>query len=52
MTWITILWPMVTGACLTMALIHLRTGLRQRPGTAHLLFSLNAFVVVVFPVLN
>ncbi len=52
MTWITILWPMVTGACLTMALIHLRTGLRQRPGAAHLLFSLNAFVVMVFSCLE
>lgn len=52
MTWITILWPMVTGACLTMALIHLRTGLRQRPGAAHLLFSLNAFVVAVFSCLE
>jgi PAS domain S-box-containing protein len=52
MTWITILWPMVTGACVTMALIHLRTGLRQKPGAAHLLFSLNAFVVAVFSCLE
>jgi PAS domain S-box-containing protein len=52
MTWITILWPMVTGACVTMALIHLRTGLRQRPGAAHLLFSLNAFVVAIFSCLE
>jgi len=52
MTWITILWPMVTGACVTMALIHLRTGLRQRPGAAHLLFSLNAFVVAAFSCLE
>jgi hypothetical protein len=52
MTWITILWPMVTGACVTMALIHLRTGLRQKPGAAHLLFSLNAFVVMVFSCLE
>jgi PAS domain S-box-containing protein len=52
MTWITILWPMVTGACVTMALLHLRTGLRQRPGAAHLLFSLNAFVVAVFSCLE
>jgi signal transduction histidine kinase len=47
MTWITILWPMVTGACVTMAVIQLRIGLRQSPGAAHLLFSLNAFLVAV-----
>lgn len=52
MTWITVLWPMVTGACVTMALIHLRTGLRQRPGEAHLLFSINALVVAVFSCLE
>ena len=28
MTWVTILWPMVTGASVTMALIHLRIGRR------------------------
>jgi two-component system, LuxR family, sensor kinase FixL len=48
MTWITMLWPMVAGACLTMALIHLRIGVRRRPGAAHLLFSLNAVAVAVF----
>lgn len=48
MTWITILWPMVAGACLTMALIHLRIGIRRRPGAAHLLFSQNAVAVAFF----
>jgi two-component system, LuxR family, sensor kinase FixL len=48
MTWITMLWPMVAGACLTMALIHLRIGIRRRPGAAHLLFSLNAVAVAIF----
>ena len=52
MTWIDFLWPMVTGACVTMGVIHLRTGLRRRPGTAHLLFALNAFVVAVYSVLE
>lgn len=42
------LWPMVAGACLTMALIHLRIGIRRRPGAAHLLFSLNAVAVAVY----
>jgi predicted NBD/HSP70 family sugar kinase len=27
MTWINFLWPMVTGACLTLALINLRLGI-------------------------
>jgi signal transduction histidine kinase len=41
---------MVTAACVTMGLIHLRTGLRRKAGTAYLLFSLNAFVVAVYSV--
>jgi len=52
MTWVTILWPMVTGACVTMALIHLRIGRRNTPGTAQLLFSLSAFVVAAFSCLE
>ncbi len=48
MTWITYLWPMVTAACLTMGLIHLRIGLRRTPGAAHLLFALTAFVMTAF----
>jgi two-component system sensor kinase FixL len=39
MTWITMLWPVVTGACLTMSLVNLGIGLRQKPRAAHLLFS-------------
>ena len=38
MTWMTIAYPMAIGACVTMALIHLRTGLRRTPGEAYLLF--------------
>lgn len=48
MTWITIAWPMAIGACVTMGVIQLRVGLRRTPGTAHLLFALNAFVVAVY----
>jgi PAS domain S-box-containing protein len=44
----TIAWPMAIGACLTMAFIHLRIGLRTAPRVAHLLFSLNAFVTAVY----
>ena len=43
----TIAWPVAIGACVTMALIHLRIWLRTAPRSSHLLFSLNAFVVAV-----
>jgi len=52
MTWMTILWPMVTGACVTMSLINLGIGLRQKPRAPYLLFSLNAFAVGVFSCLE
>ena len=39
---------MAIGACLTMGAIQLQVGLRSKPGTAHLLFALNAFVVAVY----
>ncbi|HMH12623.1 MAG TPA: ATP-binding protein [Edaphobacter sp.] len=52
MTWMTILWPMVTGACVTMSLINLGIGLRQKPRAPYLLFSLNAFAVAVFSYLE
>jgi two-component system sensor kinase FixL len=42
MSWIDLLWPMVTGACLTLALINLRLGLAGAPRAPHLLFALNA----------
>jgi len=29
MNWIDVLWPIVTGVCLTLALIHLGTGLKK-----------------------
>jgi len=52
MTWITFLWPMVTAVCLTMGLIHLRIGLRLKPGAAHLWFALTAFVMTAFSCLE
>ncbi|HYN79574.1 MAG TPA: ATP-binding protein [Lamprocystis sp. (in: g-proteobacteria)] len=45
MSWITIAWPMVAAACLTLGLIELRIGLTQPPRAARLLFALSAFVV-------
>jgi two-component system, LuxR family, sensor kinase FixL len=52
MTWMTMLWPMVTGACITMSLINLGIGLRQKPRAPYLLFSLNAFAVAVYSFLE
>jgi signal transduction histidine kinase len=43
MNWITIAWPMVAAACLTLGMINLGIGLAQPPRAARLLFSLGAF---------
>jgi two-component system, LuxR family, sensor kinase FixL len=45
MNWITLTWPMVAGACLTLGLIELRIGIAQPPRAARLLFALSAFTV-------
>jgi len=45
MNWITVTWPMVAAACLTLGLIELRIGLAQPPRAARLLFALSAFTV-------
>ena len=45
MNWITLTWPMVAGACLTLGSIELRIGIAQPPRTARLLFALSAFTV-------
>ncbi len=50
MNWIDFLWPMVTGACLTLGLINLRIGFVERPRAARLLFSLSAFAVALVSV--
>ena len=47
MNWIDFLWPMVTGACLTLGLINLRIGFTEKPRTARLLFSLSCFAVAL-----
>jgi hypothetical protein len=31
MSWIDLLWPMVTGACLTLGMINLRIGFAEKP---------------------
>ena len=45
MNWITVTWPMVAAACLTLGMIELRIGIGQRPRAPRLLFALSAFAV-------
>jgi len=45
MNWMTITWPMVAAACLTLGLIELSIGLSHRPRAPRLLFALSAFTV-------
>ncbi len=47
MNWIHFLWPMVTGACITLGLINLRIGFVEKPRAARLLFSLSCFAVAL-----
>ena len=48
MNWITVSWPMVAAACLTLGLIELRIGLAQRhQRAARLLFALSACAMAV-----
>ena len=50
MNWIDFCWPVATGACLAMGLIHLWTGLRGAPKRANLLFALNAVLIAAYSV--
>lgn len=43
MNWITVTWPMVAAACMTLGLIELRIGLTRPVDRARLLFSASAF---------
>jgi two-component system sensor kinase FixL len=45
MNWMTITWPMVAAACLTLGLIELSIGLSRRPRAPRLLFAVSAFTV-------
>jgi hypothetical protein len=45
MTWMTIAWPMVTAACLTLALIYLGIACGQTQRAPHFFFFLNALAV-------
>jgi PAS domain S-box-containing protein len=50
MSWITIVWSMVTSACLTLALTHVVIWFRQKDQYAHLLLSVTAISVAAIAV--
>ncbi len=52
MNWMTVLWPMGTGACLALALINLRIALGDCQRAPHLFFSCAALAVAVISVLE
>jgi signal transduction histidine kinase len=48
MTWIEYCWPVATGACLAMGLVHFWIGIRGASRRANLLFALNAVLVATY----
>lgn len=48
MDWIDFVWPMATGAFLTMALVHLRTGLRKHGERVNVLFAVAAIFAAIY----
>ena len=50
MNWIDFCWPVATGACLTIGLVHLWAGARGAASRANLLFALNAFLVAAYSI--
>jgi len=48
MNWINFTWPLATGAFLTMALVHLWTGLRRPGGRANVLFAISAIFAAIY----
>ena len=47
MSWVTVIWSMVAGASLTLALPHLLVAVKQRGSWVHLLFAVAAIAVAV-----
>jgi len=45
MNWMTVIWPMVTGACFTLALINLRIACGDRRAAPHLFFAFASLAV-------
>src|ERR1700741_3372594 len=52
MNWITFLWPMIIGACVTLGLISLRIALNEGRRAPHLFFSFIAFAVAAISMLE
>ncbi len=52
MSWITIVWSLNAGACLTLAAIYLVVWCRQRENWVHLLFSCSAIAAAAIAVLE
>src|SRR5437762_13499758 len=52
MSWITIVWSVNAGACLTLAAIYLVVWCRQRQSWVHLLFSCSAVAAAAIAVIE
>ena len=52
MNWVTIIWAMGAGACLTLALMHLVVWWKDRTARANLVFSVMAIAVAAFAALE
>jgi PAS domain S-box-containing protein len=48
MNWVTVIWSMGSGACLTLALIHVVVWCKDRTARANLVFSVMAIAVAAF----
>src|SRR5213080_276958 len=52
MNWVTVIWSVGSGACLTLALIHVVVWWKDRAARANLVFSVMAIAVATFAVLE
>src|SRR5947199_10542129 len=52
MDWVTVIWSMGSGACLTLALIHVVVWWKDRGARANLVFSVMAIAVAAFAALE
>src|SRR6266513_5209658 len=52
MNWVTIIWSVGSGACLTLALIHVVVWWKDRAARANLVFSVMAIAVAAFAALE
>src|SRR2546422_3859731 len=52
MNWVTVIWSMVGGACLTLALMHVVIWLKNRGAQVHLVFSVMAVSVAAITALE